>query len=181
MRPEKNTLIDEIKSRVDRVPYVLVTDYTGMKVGEFNELRNRLAETKAEYRVVKNTLLRKALLNSNLPDLENHLKGQSAVVFGDEDLSATARVLKKFTTEFKKPGLKIGVLDRVVITVDDFYAVADMPPKSHFQAQLLGLLNTPATRLVSLLNEPASQMVRLLNTPASQIAQVLKAHSLKTE
>ena len=67
MRPEKNHIIDEIKSRVDKTPYVLLTDYTGMQVPQLNELRNRLTGAKAEYRVVKNNLLRRALQGSNLP------------------------------------------------------------------------------------------------------------------
>ncbi len=99
MRPEKNLIIDEIKGRVNRVPFVLVADYTGMKMGEFNELRTRLGANKAEFRVVKNTLLRKALLGSDIPDLDEHLRGQSAVVLGDEDLPAIAKVLKAFTAE----------------------------------------------------------------------------------
>jgi len=170
MRPEKNLIISEIKTRVDRAPYVLLTDYTGMQVPQFNELRNRLSGANAEYRVVKNNLLRRALQGSNLPDLETYLHGQSAVVIGDTDISAAAKVLKSFTGEFKKPVLKIGILDKAVVNVDQIMALADLPSKSVLQAKLLGLLIAPA-----------SQLVRLLNTPASQIAQVLKAHSDKGE
>ena len=170
MRPEKNLIIDEIKTRVDRVPYVLLTDYTGMQVEQFNELRNRLAGTKAEYRVVKNTLLRRALQGSNLPDLETYLHGQSAVILGDSDVSAAAKVIKNFSAEFKKPTLKVGILDKAVLSVNEIMALADLPSKEVLQAKLLGLLQAPA-----------STLVRLINTPASQVAQVLKAHSEKGE
>ena len=170
MRPEKNLIISEIKTRVDRAPYVLLTDYTGMQVPQFNELRNRLSGANAEFRVVKNNLLRRALQGSNLPDLESYLHGQSAVVLGDTDVSAAAKVLKSFTAEFKKPLLKIGILDKAVVNVDQIMALADLPTKDVLQAKLLGLLIAPA-----------SHLVRLLNTPASQIAQVLKAHSDKAD
>ena len=170
MRPEKNLVINEIKARVDRTPYVLLTDYTGMQVPQFNELRNRLSGAKAELRVVKNTLLRRALKDSNLPDLESYLHGQSAVVIGDSDVSAAAKVLKNFTAEFKKPVLKVGILDKAVLSVDEVTALADLPSKDVLQAKLLGLLMAPA-----------STLVRLINTPASQVAQVLKAHSEKGE
>src|SRR5471032_3186826 len=96
MRPEKNLVIKEIQSRVDKTPYVLLTDYTGMQVPQLNELRNRLTGAKAEYRVVKNNLLRRALQGSNLPDLESFLHGQSAVILGESDISAAAKVLKNF-------------------------------------------------------------------------------------
>jgi large subunit ribosomal protein L10 len=170
MRPEKNLIISEIKTRVDRAPYVLLTDYTGMQVTQFNELRNRLSGANAEYRVVKNNLLRRALQGSNLPDLETYLHGQSAVVLGDTDVSAAAKVLKAFTKEFQKPTLKVGILDKAVMNVEQILALADLPSKSVLQAKLLGLLIAPA-----------SQLVRLLNTPASQVAQVLKSYSEKGE
>jgi large subunit ribosomal protein L10 len=168
MRPEKNFIIDEIKSRVDQTPYVLLTDYTGMQVPQFNELRNRLSGAKAELRVVKNTLLRRALKDSNLPDLESYLHGQSAVVMGESDVSAAAKVLKNFAAEFQKP--KIGILDKMVLEPAQIMALADLPSKDVLQSQLLGLLLQPATMLA-----------RLINTPASMVAQVLKAYSDKGE
>jgi large subunit ribosomal protein L10 len=165
MRPEKNLIINEIKSRVDKTPYVLLTDYTGMQVPQFNELRNRLSGANAELRVVKNTLLRRALKDSNLPDLESYLHGQSAVVMGDADVSAAAKILKNFTAEFQKPKLKVGILDKALLDVNEIMALADLPSKEVLQAKLLGLLMAPA-----------STLVRLINTPASQVAQVLKAY-----
>jgi large subunit ribosomal protein L10 len=168
MRPEKNFIIDEIKSRVDKTPYVLLTDYTGMQVPQFNELRNRLSGAKAELRVIKNTLLRRALKDSNLPDLESYLHGQSAVVMGESDVSAAAKVLKNFAAEFQKPKIKVGILDKAVLDTAQIMALADLPSKEVLQAKLLGLLLAPA-----------STLVRLINTPASQIAQVIKAHSDK--
>ena len=170
MRPEKNLIVSEIKSRIDRTPFVLLTDYTGMQVPQFNELRDRLGAAKAEYRVVKNTLLRRALKDSNLPDLESYLHGQSAVVLGEADVSAAAKVLKNFAAEFQKPKLKIGILDRAVLDAAGILALADLPSKEVLQAKLLGLLLAPA-----------STLVRLINTPASQVAQVLKAYSDKGE
>ena len=170
MRPEKNLIISEIKTRVDKTPYVLLTDYTGMQVPQFNELRNRLSGANAEFRVVKNTLLRRALADSNLPDLESYLHGQSAVVLGDSDVSAAAKVLKSFTAEFQKPKIKIGILDKAVLEVEQIMALADLPSKDVLQSKLLGLLQAPA-----------STLVRLINTPASQVAQVLKAYSEKGE
>ncbi len=170
MRPENNLILSEIKSRVDKTPYVLITDYTGMQVPQFNELRNRLSGANAELRVVKNTLLRRALKDSDLPDLESYLHGQSAVVMGESDVSAAAKVLKNFTAEFQKPKLKVGILDRNVLDVASIMALADLPSKEVLQAKLLGLLMAPA-----------STLVRLINTPASQVAQVLKAYSDKGE
>jgi large subunit ribosomal protein L10 len=120
--------------------------------------------------VVKNTLLRRALQGSNLPDIETYLHGQSAVVLGESDVSAAAKVLKNFSAEFQKPKIKIGILDKAVLNVEDIMALADLPSKDVLQSKLLGLLLAPA-----------STLVRLINTPASQVAQVLKAYSEKGE
>ena len=68
--------------------------------------------------MVKNNLLRRALQGSNLPDLETYLHGQSAVVMGESDVSAAAKVLKNFAAEFQKPKIKVGILDKAVLNVD---------------------------------------------------------------
>ncbi len=168
MRPEKNLIINEIKARVDRTPYVLLTDYTGMHVEQFNELRNRLTAAHPEFRVLKNTLLRRALKDSNLPDLDTYLHGQSAVIMGESDISAAAKILKNFSAEFTTPLLQLGLLDQSLLAVPQVMELNDLPSPEVLQAKLLGLLLAPA-----------STLVRLINTPASQVAQVLKAHSEK--
>ncbi len=167
MRPEKQYIVDEIRSRVNASPFVLVTDYTGLKVDQFTELRTRLRAAKAECRVVKNTFLTRVLKESGI-DLDATLKGQIAVVTGEKDVCGAAKILKNFTAEFKLPVLKGGVLDKAILSKEQVIALADLPPKEVLQAKILGLLQAPATKLV-----------RLLNTPAGQIAQVLKAHADK--
>ncbi|PTY02623.1 50S ribosomal protein L10 [Verrucomicrobia bacterium LW23] len=164
MRPEKNTIVDELKVKVTNSPFVLITDYTGLRVPGFNTLRDRLSEVKAEYRVVKNTLLRRAIIASGLPDAEEYLKGQTAVVIGDKDVAAAAKVLKTFAKEFQKPVIKGGVVGKDLLPADSILEIAELPSIEVVRGKLLGLINTPA-----------SQLVRLLNTPASQLARVIQA------
>src|SRR5919198_2302325 len=101
MRPEKASVVSDLSEKLKRSPFVLVTDYQRMKVGQFSELRNRLAPTGAEVHVVKNSFLRRALSETGLPDLAEQLRGQTAVVTGDKDVAPVAKVLKRFTAEFK--------------------------------------------------------------------------------
>lgn len=168
MRPEKTSIITEIQEKINASPYILLTEYSGLRVGEFSELRTRLAQVNAEYRVIKNTLLRRALKDSKLPELENDLVGQTAVVLGQKDVSAAAKVLKNFKAEFQKPNIKVGILDKSFISNDQILALADLPAREVLLAKLLGLLTTPAT-----------QLARVINTPAAQLAQVIKAKSEK--
>ena len=109
MRPEKNLIINEIKARVDKTPYVLLTDYTGMQVPQFNELRNRLSGAKAEFRVVKNTLLHRAL--ADLPSkevLQSKLlglllaPGSTLVRLINTPASQVAQVLKAYSDKGEK-------------------------------------------------------------------------------
>jgi large subunit ribosomal protein L10 len=162
MRPEKTTIVENISARLNASPFLIVTEYSGMNVVEFSELRNRLAGAGAECKVVKNTFLRRAVADVGFPDLGELLAGQTAIVTGESDVCAAAKVLKAFSAEFQRPAVKIGVLDHAVISKDQIQALADLPTKPVLQAQLLGVLKSPLQKLVTLLNEPGASLARLL-------------------
>ena len=168
MRPEKTTIVEDLGQRLNASPFLIVTEYTGMNVTQFGELRNRLAGAGAEYKVVKNTFLRKAAAEIGLPDFAANLFGQTAILTGESDVCAAAKVLKAFNAEFQKPVLKVGVLDRAILSAEQIQALADLPPKEVLQAQLLGVLKSPAQRFVSLLNEPGASLARLLKARVDQ-------------
>jgi large subunit ribosomal protein L10 len=147
---------------------VLVTDYQRMKVADFTELRNRLTPTGAEMHVVKNNFLKRAMADSGFPDVSGQLIGQTAVVTGENEVAPVAKIFKAFATEFKIAALEIGFVDRAVLSTAELETLAELPSRETLQAQLLGLLLSPATRLVRLLNEPGSTLARLLNAKAEQ-------------
>src|SRR4051812_49144449 len=129
MRPEKQSIAAEIRDRIKESPFVILTDFTGLDVIGFTELRGRLAKTNARALVVKNSLMRNTLKELNLPDLEGALKGPTAVVYGDKDLAGAASVVKKFTKEFKKLKVKGGILDKMALRSEEIDAIADLPPR----------------------------------------------------
>src|SRR5436305_3001396 len=108
MRPEKASVVLDLTEKLKRSPFVLVTDYQRMKVGDFSELRNRLAPAGAEVHVVKNNLLKRAMTDSGFPEANETLNGQTAVVTGDKDVAPVAKIFKTFAAEFKVAALKIG-------------------------------------------------------------------------
>ena len=163
MRPEKASIVSDLSEKLKRSPFVLVTDYQHMKVGDFGELRNRLAPTGAEVHVVKNNFLKRAMTESGLPDVADKLTGQTAIVTGEKDVAPVAKILKIFTAEFKVAALKIGLVDKSLLSVQEVETLADLPAREVLLGQLLGLLLSPATKLVRLLNEPGSALARLLN------------------
>jgi large subunit ribosomal protein L10 len=168
MRPEKTSIVSDLSEKLKESPFLLVTDYQHMKVVNFTELRNRLAPEGAEMHVVKNNFLKRAIADSGFPDVGDQVAGQTAVVTGDRDVAPIAKIFKTFATEFKIASLKLGFVDGKVLSTADLESLAELPPREILQAQLLGLLLSPATKLVRLFNEPASALARLLSAKAEK-------------
>ena len=162
MRPEKADIVSDLSEKLNASSFMLVTDYQKMKVPQFGELRNRLSPVGGEIHVVKNSFLKRAMASSGLPDVGDQLTGQTAVVTGQADVAPIAKILKTFAAEFKIATLKIGVVDKSLLSTKDVEALADLPPREVLLGQLLGMLLAPATSLVRLLNEPASSFARLM-------------------
>lgn len=166
MRAEKANIVSDLAEKLNRSPFILVTDYQRMKVDQFGELRNRLAPAGAEMRVVKNSFLKRAIVDSGLPDLTQNLSGQTAIVTGEKDVAPVAKILKMFAAEFKIATLKIGVVDKTVLSTQQIESLAELPSREVLLSQLLGLLLSPMSKLARLLNEPAASLARLLNAKA---------------
>jgi large subunit ribosomal protein L10 len=162
MRAEKQLITNEYLARLNASPFFIVVDYTGLKVGPLTELRKRLKKAGAEIHIVKNSIFRVAAKEAGVTDLSGSLIGQLAVVTGQKDISATAKVIKTFAAEFDKPKIKFGFLNNQRLEVDAIVALADLPPIEVLRGKLLGLMQAPATKLAVLLNTPASQLARVL-------------------
>lgn len=168
MRPEKANIVSDLAEKLNRSPFVLVTDYQRMKVDQFGELRNRLAPAGAEMRVVKNSFLKRAMSDSGLPDLAEKLGGQTAIVLGEKDVAPVAKILKTFAAEFKIATMKVGLVDKSVLSTQEIESLAELPSREILLGQLLGLLMSPMTKLARLLNEPGASLARLLNAKAEK-------------
>jgi len=170
MRAEKQLITKEYVARLNASPFAVVVDYRGLTVGQFTQLRSQLRTEGAEVHVVKNSILRVAAQEVGLPDLGT-LTGQLAVVTGQKDISAAAKVLKKFQKNSDKPKLKFGFLNNQRLDTEALLALADLPSMDVLRATLLGLLQAPASKLVRLMNTPAAQLARVLQAYADKTAQ----------
>ena len=166
MRPEKSTIVADVQAKLKNSPFLLVADYSGMQVKHFEELRTRLSAVNAEIHVVKNSFIKRAARDLGLPELNGALAGQTAMVTGESDICAAAKVLKTFVAEFTKPPVKAGILDNAILSAEQVQALADLPSKEVLQATLLGVLLAPATKLVRVLNEPGASLARVLKAKA---------------
>lgn len=157
MRAEKKFISAEYINRLSQSPFFIVVDYRGLSVGQFTELRKRLAKANAELHVVKNTLFRVAAKEAGVADLSGALSGQLAVVTGKKDIASTAKVLKTYQSEFEKPKLQFGYVGAKAIQVEELRVLADLPPLEQLQGKLLALINTPATQLARVIKAKSEQ------------------------
>jgi len=162
MRPEKESIIREIRDSVVGSQYVLLADYSGMKVRNFTALRGKLAETAARVMVVKNTYLGVVLGADLRGRLSGVLTGKTAMVTGKGDVTAVAKALSAFVKENKLLVLKGGCLNTQVLTASDVDAMASMPPRDVLLGQLVGTVQAPMTQLVGVMNAKVSSLLYVL-------------------
>ena len=152
MRAEKQYLIAEVDTHLKKSDYVILTNFTKVSVADTAELRKRLAAEKAEFHVVKNSSLRVAAKALGLPEFESSLTGPTAVVVGGKNSAGVAKILKKFFDEKQKLEIKVGVLDKKIISAADLKKIADLPSFEALRSQFLGLLKSNAAAFVRVLD-----------------------------
>ncbi len=163
-RATKESFVQELRERLNRAPVVYLTDFTGLNVKSMTRLRRALRDTGAEYVVVKNRLAKRALEETDLPDISESLEGPTGMVFGYEDAVATAKALSEFAREHdKKPTFKLGILDKKVLQPEQVDALAKLPPREVLLAQLVGVLEAPMAALAGALEGKLQEMAGLLD------------------
>lgn len=170
IRAQKAAAVEQIKERFSRMSSAVFLDYAGMTVEEVSKLRSDFRAKGVEYKVVKNTLVRRALVDESwVSSLDEALSGMTAIAWSFEEPSAAARVVKDFTKDNEKLKIKAGLLDGQVLDPKAVETqLATLPSKDEARAKLLATLNAPAQQLVMLLNAPASNFVRLLQAKEQQ-------------
>jgi large subunit ribosomal protein L10 len=170
MRPEKIQAVEEIKGHFEQGSSAVFLDYSGMTVEEVSSLRTSFRAQGVTYKVLKNTLVRRALGDAPyLPGLADALKGMTGVAFSGEEPGAAARVVKGFVKDNPKLKIKAGLLDGQVLDAKTVETqLATLPSKDEARAMLLATFMAPAQQFVMLLNTPAGNFVRVLNAKASQ-------------
>jgi large subunit ribosomal protein L10 len=164
LRSEKETAVKELRDQFERMSSAVLVDFTGMKVEEVSALRNVLRAKGVTYKVVKNTLVKKALGDQKwASDLSAPLRGMTGIAWSYEEPSAAARAIKEFRRENEKLVIKAGVMDQTVLSASAVEnQLATLPSKDEARAMLLATFMAPAQRFVMLLNAPARNFVGVL-------------------
>lgn len=163
-KTSKVDAVEAMRASIAGQSGAVITEYRGLTVAEMTRLRKSLREAGAEFKVVKNTLIRLAAKGTGFERLEEFFVGPTAVGFANSAPVAMAKALKEFAAGNPKIRLKAGYLDGRVLTAGEVEALADLPPREVLLAQLAGGLASPLRRLAQALSGPPRKMVYALNS-----------------
>ena len=147
----KIAVVDEVRSRIGEASASIVSEYRGLSVAELAELRTALAAVGGDYRIFKNTLVRRAIDGGEYQPLSEYLSGPSALTFVQGDVSAVAKALKDFARANPLLVIKGGLADGSLLSSSDLAALADLPSRDVLLARIAGALAAPMQQLAGLL------------------------------
>ena len=164
-RAQKKEQIVEFKEKFSRANSFYVADYRGLDVPAVNELRRKIrgeGDGDYEYRVLKNSVLRRAAEGSDAAEVMEHFNGPTVLALSYGDPVGLAKILTDFAKVHEVFELKAGVLDGKVVTPAEIGTIATLPTLDELRGKLVGLIQAPAAKLARLMNAPAGQLARVM-------------------
>ncbi|MCX7572289.1 50S ribosomal protein L10 [Tumebacillus sp. DT12] len=157
IREEKVTLVNEIAEKLQNSKSTIITDYRGLTVAEVTELRAKLREAGVEFKVLKNTMTRRAADQVNLSEVNEFLTGPSAIAFSYDDVVAPAKILNDFAKAHKALELKAGIVEGKIIGQAEVTALAELPNREGLLSMLLSVLQAPMRNLAYAVSQIAEK------------------------
>jgi len=160
---QKAAIIEDMQSKMARSQIGILTDFTGLKVEDLTRLRRQLQEADGELKVVKNTLMERAVAgDSHMAPLQAHFTGPNALTLAYQDPVAVAKILVKFAQEKPQFKIKAGVLGGQLLDAQAIDALSKLPAREVLMAQLLGVLKGVPTALVTVLSGVIRNLLNVL-------------------
>ncbi|ARJ38815.1 50S ribosomal protein L10 [Sporosarcina sp. P21c] len=139
----KQAVVSEVAEKLQTAASVVVVDYRGLTVSQVTELRKQLREAGIEFKVYKNSMVRRATVVAGLEGLNENLTGPNAIAFSTEDVVAPAKILNDFAKKNDKLEIKAGVIEGNVASAEDVKALATLPSRDGLLSMLLSVLQAP--------------------------------------
>ena len=173
MRQEKIQIGNDIAAMLTSSDFVYFVSYKGLSTAEMNKFRDKLYAAGANCHVLKNRVVRKVAELNGLDALANSkITGDTAVVIGNGDASAVAKVITEFIASTKEVlAPKCGYFEGAMLSAAEIKAIADLPSKDALRAQLLGLLNAVPTGLVRVLSAKAGSIINVINAYKNKLEE----------
>ncbi|MBX5480918.1 MAG: 50S ribosomal protein L10 [Myxococcaceae bacterium] len=170
LKSEKEALIKELNDKFSRAKAAIAVEFGKLNVETVTRLRRKLREGKVEYKVLKNTLAKRAAKGTALEALSDQFVGPVGLVLGYDDVVAPAKLLTDFIKDLDTVKVKAAVIDGSKTDANGVQALAKMPGLPELRAKIMGMIN-----------QPAAKLVRTIAAPGQQLAMVIKAHSEKQQ
>ncbi len=161
--PQKARIIEQTREELEKAPSAVLADYRGLTVQQLNQLRENLRQGGVTFRVIKNTLIKRAADEIGIKGLDPYLEGPTAVAFSHDDPVAAAKLLSQAIREFRKIEIKAGILGSHAISANEVRELADLPSREVMLGKLAGTLNAPIQQLVWVLTAPMTNLARALD------------------
>lgn len=161
---EKAEIIAEAKELIDNSTAVFLTDYSKINVADISDLRNQFRKEGVTYKVIKNTLFKRALVESGKYEkLANHLEGMTGFAFASTNPVAPAKIIKKYFDASQKFSLKACYIETEYFDGNQLSVLASLPSKQELIAGILGSLNSPASGIVGSINAVVRDLVSVID------------------
>ena len=170
-REDKASIVTELSDKFAKATLAVATDYRGLKVPVFQEVRKELKKNDAEIRVAKNTLLRLAVEGTSFEPLKEQFSGTTAVTVSYGDPVAPAKILVEFIKDHPELAIKAAVLNGQPLSEEDLKALAKLPSREVLLAQLMSVMLAVPTGFVRVLSAVPGKMVYLLQALKDQKEQ----------
>ena len=154
--------VKSLTEKLDKANAIYFTDYLGLDVVSITKLRKEFVSNNIEFTIAKNTLIKLAAKDAGMQGLDKFLNGPTAMALSYNDPTNPAKVLKNFLKDFDKPAVKGMILDGQVFEGEEFEKIASLPSKEQLLSKLVGMLNSPMSKLSSTLGSPVSGLLGAL-------------------
>jgi large subunit ribosomal protein L10 len=161
-RSEKEALITELHAKFATVKTAVVAEFSKLPVDQVTKLRKKFRDGGVEYKVLKNTLAKRAAKGTPVEAIAEDFKGPVALAMSSTDQIAPAKILTDFIKDLETIKVRSAVVDGKRIDAAGVTALAKMPGLPELRAKLLGMFNQPAGKLVRTIAAPGSQLARVL-------------------
>lgn len=159
----KKTVVSEVAEVARAAHSVIAAEYRGLTVGEMTALRVKARDSGVHIRVVRNTLARRALQDTDFECMNERLVGPLVLAFSKEEPGSAARLMRDFSKDNKNLVIKLVSFGGQLYEAGDIDVLANLPTRDEALAQLLGVLMAPASKLARTLNEAPAMLVRVLD------------------
>lgn len=154
---QKEELVKSLAERLKSAKVIILTDYRGINVSDVTKLRSDLRNVNAEYKVIKNNIVKRALDMNGESGLDDLLTGPTAVLMGDEDYLEPSKVIYNFSKKNDFYKIKGGIIDGKVVTAEEIITLAKLPSKQELLAKLAGCLLANISKLAVALDQVKAQ------------------------